>query len=66
MSVQSKGKKNRKLGRAARKPKTTRYKSSNRRFHNKLKRVRQSCGEKFAQEWRRKYAPGAIRSEALV
>jgi hypothetical protein len=57
MSVQKKGKKNRKYGRAARKPKTARYNSSNRRFYNKLKRVRQSCGEKFAQDWARKYRP---------
>ncbi len=53
--IKKKGKKNRKHGRAARKPKTARYKYSNRRFHNKLKRVRRSCGEAFAREWEAKY-----------
>jgi ribosomal protein L19E len=49
------GKKNRKIGRAARKPKNARYINSNRRFRNKLKRVKQSCGEAFAVAWERKY-----------
>jgi len=46
-----KGKKNRKLGRALRKPKTARYKARDQRFKNKLKRVRQSSGEKAAEQY---------------
>ncbi len=47
------GRKNRKFGRAARKPKTYRYNNENRRFYNKLKRVRQSSGEAAAKEYER-------------
>jgi hypothetical protein len=39
MSVQKQGKKNRKIGRAARKPKTAHYNTSHRREYNKLKRI---------------------------
>ena len=39
------GKRNRKHGRSARKPKTARYKNQERRFRNKLKRVLRSNGE---------------------
>ena len=49
------GKKGRKIGRASRSPKNARYINSNRRFRNKLKRVKQSCGEAFAKAWERKY-----------
>ena len=45
------GKKNRKYGRAARKPKTLRYKMSQQRERNKLKRILQSCGYVYAKEW---------------
>lgn len=58
MSVQRQGKKkggSRKHGRHKRKPKAQRYVLYNRRFHNKLKRVRQSCGEEFALAWEKKY-----------
>lgn len=53
---QRQGKKgDRKHGRCLRKPSKQRYLQQNRRFKNKLKRVRQSCGEEFAKEWRKKY-----------
>ncbi len=54
MSVQPKGKKNRKLGRSFRKPKKARYESSRRREYNKLKRILQSNGYKEALEYARK------------
>lgn len=41
----------RKYGRAARKPKNAAYKNENHRFKNKLKRVRQSSGEKAARRY---------------
>lgn len=50
-----------KIGRSARNQKNARYKNSNRRFRNKLKRVKKSCGEEFAVEWERKYGPRAER-----
>ena len=45
----------RKHGRASRKPAHKRYTAGNRRFTNKLKRVRQSSGEKAAAEYSAKY-----------
>ena len=53
MSVQKQGKKNRKIGRAARKPKTARYKNLHVREHNKLKRVLKSNGAEKALEYAR-------------
>jgi len=47
------GKKNRKHGRAARKPKTARYKNTKRREHNKLKRIIKSNGLAYAREYAR-------------
>jgi len=49
------GKKGRKLGRAAKHPCHVVYTNSNRRFKNKLKRVRQSSGEVAAEEYAKKY-----------
>jgi hypothetical protein len=51
MSVQKQGKKNRKIGRAARKPKTARYNSLHRREYNKLKRILKSNGAEKALEY---------------
>lgn len=45
------GKTNRKHGRAARKPKTRRYKEYQQRERNKLKRILQSNGYAYAKEW---------------
>lgn len=45
------GKKNRKFGRAARKPKTARYKVGQHREKNKVKRVLQSSGVKAAKQY---------------
>ena len=45
----------RKHGRASRKPAHKRYVAGNRRFENKLGRVRQSSGEKAAAEYSAKY-----------
>ena len=42
-------------GRAGRKPGKKRYVTSNRRFKNKLKRVRQSSGEEAAAEYSARY-----------
>ena len=53
--VKQGGKKGRKIGRAAKHPSHTAYNLSNRRFKNKLKRVRQSSGEKAALEYTRLY-----------
>lgn len=47
------GKKNRKHGRAARKPKTARYNLSHRRERNKIKRIIRSNGMAFARQWAR-------------
>lgn len=57
MSVQEKkGKRGlRKHGRCLRKPCKKRYKAENRRFKNKLKRVRQSSGERAAEEYIRRF-----------
>ena len=41
----------RKIGRWSRKPTNKLYKDKSRRYHNKLKRVRQSNGEKAAREY---------------
>jgi ribosomal protein L19E len=49
------GGKGKKIGRAGRSPKNARYINTNRRFHNKLRRVRRSCGEAFAEAWEKKY-----------
>lgn len=43
------------FGRYKRKPKSRRYWDSNRRFHNKVKRVRRSSGDDAASEYTRKY-----------
>lgn len=43
-----------KYGREARRPSHQRYNSTRRRERNKMKRVLQSCGEKFAWEWAQK------------
>lgn len=51
MSVHKQGKKNRKHGRAARKPKTARYKNLRVREYNKYKRVLKSNGAEFALEY---------------
>jgi len=51
--IQKGGKKNRKHGRAARKPKTARYRISNRRAKNKTKRVLRSSGKKAAKQYAR-------------
>lgn len=45
------GKRNRKFGRASRRPKKARYESRNQRERNKLKRILRSCGESFARQW---------------
>jgi len=45
------GKKGRKIGRSARKPKNARYVNGMRRFYNKIKRVRQSGGAVAAREY---------------
>ncbi len=42
---------NRKHGRNKRKPTNQNYSGHNRRFKNKLKRIRQSNGEKAAKEY---------------
>lgn len=49
------GKKGRKIGRAAKHPCHVVYTMQNRRFKNKLKRVRQSSGEVAALEYAKKY-----------
>ncbi len=46
MTIKSSG--SRKHGRASRQPGHKRYNAGNRRFENKLRRVRQSSGEKAA------------------
>ncbi len=53
MTTKSSG--SRKFGRASRSPAHTRYNAGNRRFENKLRRVRRSSGEKAATEYRIKY-----------
>ena len=53
MTTKSSG--SRKHGRASRKPGHKRYAAGNRRFENKLARVRRSSGEKAATEYRIKY-----------
>ena len=55
MATQQKkgGKKGRKIGRWGRKPKNLRYKNGQRRFQNKLKRIRKSNGEKAANDYMR-------------
>ena len=45
----------RKFGRASRSPAHKRYNAGKRRFENKLRRVRQSSGEKAAAEYSAKY-----------
>ena len=45
------GKKGRKIGRSARKPKNARYVNGMVRFQNKLKRVRRSSGAVAAREY---------------
>ena len=55
VQIQKGGKKNRKYGRAARKPKTARYNLSNRRERNKLRRVLRSNGARQAQAYARKH-----------
>jgi len=45
----------RKHGRSSRSPAHKRYNAGNRWFLNKLKRVRQSSGEKAAERYSRKY-----------
>jgi hypothetical protein len=45
----------RKHGRSGRSPAHKRYNAGNRRFTNKLKRVRQSEGEEAAERYSRKY-----------
>lgn len=54
MSVQKQGKKNRKIGRATRKPKTARYKNLHRREYNKLKRILR-YSKKDAEVYARKH-----------
>jgi len=54
MSVQKQGKKNRKIGRAARKPKTARYNTSHRREYNKLRRILR-YSKKDAEVYARKH-----------
>ena len=49
------GKKGRKIGRAAKHPCHVAYTLGNRRFKNKLKRVRQSSGENAALEYTKNY-----------
>lgn len=51
MSVHKRGKKNRKHGRAARKPKNKRYVDLRVREYNKYKRVLKSNGAEFALEY---------------
>jgi hypothetical protein len=46
------------FGRWKRKPKNLRYRNENRRFKNKMKRIRKSCGEKAASEYARRYLRG--------
>lgn len=53
--VRQGGKKGRKIGRAAKHPCHVAYTRNNRRFKNKLKRVRQSNGQAAADEYSRKY-----------
>ncbi len=53
MTTKSSG--SRKHGRASRKPGHKRYNAGNRRFENKLRRVRRSSGEKAATEYSAKY-----------
>lgn len=52
---QPRGKKHRKHGRAARKPKTARYRISNRRAKNKTKRVLRSSGVEAATIYAREH-----------
>jgi len=54
-SDQPRGKKHRKHGRAARKPKTARYRISQKREKNKLKRVLRSSGIRQAQAYAAKH-----------
>lgn len=42
-----------KIGRSARKPKVSRYKNELHRYHNKLKRILKSNGEKAAAQYAR-------------
>jgi len=44
-----------KIGRAANKPSKQRYKSTNRRYHHKLKRVRKSSGEVAAAAYAKQF-----------
>lgn len=53
MTTKSSG--SRKHGRASRKPGHKRYAAGNRRFENKLERVRRSSGEKAAAEYSATY-----------
>ena len=53
MTTKSSG--SRKFGRASRSPAHKRYNAGNRRFENKLARVRRSSGEKAAAEYSAKY-----------
>ena len=53
MTTKSSG--SRKFGRASRSPAHKRYNAGNRRFENKLARVRQSSGEKAAAEYSARY-----------
>ncbi len=53
MTTKSSG--SRKFGRASRSPAHTRYNAGNRRFENKLRRVRRSSGEKAAAEYSADY-----------
>jgi hypothetical protein len=40
-----------KIGRSARKPSHLKYNAHDVRTANKIKRIRQSCGEKFLHQW---------------
>ena len=66
VQIQKGGKKNRKLGRAARKPKTARYNLSHRRERNKLRRVLRSNGARQAQAYARKHGLEGYLKKLLV
>ena len=57
---------NRKHGRAARRPKTAKYKGENVREKNKIKRILQSNGEKEATAYATKFGLGRYLKKLLV
>jgi len=61
-TTQKGGKKNRKIGRAARKSAHKQYTSTHQREKNKLKRIVQSCGRTFAE----RYASGSNLASYLA